>query len=121
MRADTWYHAKMICEDCNMSGHTITFDQLRVMWEIESSDQVFDDTGLGLAANVVKNGSGILLVEECADRVRIAVCLGVKCRKTPHVVDIYVGKIETCDTSWPSPVPPFSSLSLCIHPPPCLQ
>ena len=50
---------------------------------IKSSDQVCDDTGLGLAADVVKTGAGILLVEESADRVRItAECL--ECNSIRH-------------------------------------
>ncbi len=58
-----------------MTGHTISFMQVNVSWEIQTSDQAFDDTGVGLATDVLKNGAGIPLVDESADRVRITDCL----------------------------------------------
>ena len=60
---------------CNMSGHTISFTQVTISWEVQTSEQAFDDTGVGLAPDVLKNGADIPLVDESADRVRITDCL----------------------------------------------
>ena len=59
------------CYCCRGTGQQVSFTEVMARWQTKYSDQLCDDTGLGLAADVVKTGAGILLVEETADRVRI--------------------------------------------------
>ena len=55
-----------------MTGHTISFMQVTVTWEIQTSEQLFDDTGIpgGLGPDVLKDSPSIPFFDESADRVR---------------------------------------------------
>ena len=46
--------------------------QVNVSWEIQTSDQAFDDTGVGLATDVLKTGAGTPIIDEAAERVRVS-------------------------------------------------